>query len=397
MTRDIQVRTARESDETAISLLGSSSFGRVSTPAQRARWREIFPLDRSLVAECDDKVIGHTVTTLFAMTVPGPEQVAAVGVSLVAVAATHRRLGVMRELFSEMHRKIEDSGVPLAVLTASEGGIYRRYGYYTAAHENTVSIDRRFAEFIPGVADPGGTEISQATGAQAQVRSIYERWQAITPGAQVRPPADWSAEFADETEFRDGGTELFAILHPDGYALIRFLRPRSILRVHELRAVTSEAHCALWRVLLAFDLYDTIEAALPTSDPLPYLLADPRLVHTTAREDTLWLRIIDIPAALTARRYLADLDLVLEVTDEFRGRGGRFRLQVRDGTGECGPTAATPDVSLSIDALSGMYLGAHAAQGFAAAGRLRGRDPAMVHKLSAAFATTREPQLGWGF
>src|SRR6476646_3250053 len=85
-----------------------------------------------------------------------------------------------------------------------------------------------------------------------------------------------------------------------------------------------------WRVLLGLDLMDTIAVDTHPADPLPYLLTDARRVQTTSSEDALWLRIIDVPATLEARRYQADLSAVLEISDDALG-GGTFRLTIHNG------------------------------------------------------------------
>ena len=123
---------------------------------------------------------------------------------------------------------------------------------------------------------------------------------------------------ADRETARHGGSPFFALLHADGFAMYRVhgdATSKSV-EVTKLTAVTAEAHIALWRVLLGLDLMDTITVDTHPADPLPYLLTDARRVQTTSSEDALWLRIIDIPATLQARRYQADLSAVLQISDE---------------------------------------------------------------------------------
>ncbi|WP_436838447.1 sterol carrier protein domain-containing protein [Nocardia xishanensis] len=164
-----------------------------------------------------------------------------------------------------------------------------------------------------------------------------------------------------------------------------------------MRAVTTDAHAALWRALFGLDLVTRIKAELSDNDPLPYLLRNPRLVRTTARYDNLWLRLMNVPAALTARAYRADLDVVLGVTDPFRAAGGTFALAVRDGHAECVPTDREADIELGIDVLGSMYLGAYPARPFAAANRLQVKDSGKLRALEEAFGADRDAVLGWFF
>ncbi|MEV0356985.1 GNAT family N-acetyltransferase [Nocardia sp. NPDC050697] len=389
-----RVRPAEQADLAAIRLLIETAFGTRFDPAEPEHIWSLFPVELALVAEAGGRVVGHSQAGPMTVTVPGGE-LPAIGISGVAVAAPHRRRGLLRALYLEQHRQFAADGIPLAVLTASEGGIYGRFGYGPAARENRIRLDRRFARFLPAAPDPGGVYQVAVPEAEPEIRRIYDRWRRVTPGAQERPDAAWALRFLDPARLRNGGGDLFAFLHPDGYALYRHHGDQSI-EVKELRALTPEANAALWRALCGRDLSHDLDAALPGDDPLPHLLEDPRQVRTIAGYDTLWLRIMDIPAALTARRYDADLETVVAVDDPFLDAGGTFALRIRDGSAECAPTAAEPELSMGLDVLGAIYLGAHPARAFAAAGRLRGA-PEPLRALERAFAWPRDAVLGWGF
>jgi predicted acetyltransferase len=133
------------------------------------------------------------------------------------------------------------------------------------------------------------------------------------------------------------------------------------------------------------------------ADPLPYLLTDPRLARLTHFEDDLWLRIMDIPTTLQARTYAADVSVVIEISDGFRSDGGRFSFEVRDGWAHCAPTNAPADVSMGLDVLGSLYLGAHKASTFAAANRLHANDSNLPAQLDAAFVSDVPAVLGYGF
>ncbi|WP_454194988.1 GNAT family N-acetyltransferase [Nocardia sp. Marseille-Q1738] len=395
----ITIRSAVEDDGPAIMTLVETSFGTRYDPAELDRVPLLFPQRNSIVAVADGQLVGHVQSTTLTVTVPGDRTVQVCGIAGVGVAPTHRRRGILRAMYTEQHRRIEAAGLPLTMFTASEGGIYGRFGYGPATRENAVAIERRFAEFLPSAPDLGGVTLRAPSDMRTAAEAIYDRWRRLVPAAQVRPTASWDILFDDPQRFRDGGSDLFALLHADGYALYRFHsadRARTV-EVVELRAVTAEAHAALWRALLGLDLVDQVEAVLTDHDPLPYLLTDPRLVRTKARYDGLWLRLMDIPAALAARAYAGDLDVVLEVSDPFRNAGGTFALRARDGQAVCEPTDRAADIELGIDVLGSMYFGAYPARLFAAANRLRAKDSAHLHAFEDAFRAERDAVLGWFF
>ncbi|WP_054816484.1 GNAT family N-acetyltransferase [Nocardia arizonensis] len=395
----ITIRTATDDDAAAIELLLSVCFGFGYEPPGTDPREPVFPPGGALVAVDGARVVGHCNSMTMTVTVPGGRPVSACGIAAVGVAPSHRRRGILRALYTEQHRRVEDARLPLTIFTASRATIYGRFGYGAVTSMNHVTVDRRFAEFRTGAPDPGGATIAVPGDVADRIEEIYDRWRRITPGAQVRPPTSWAQLFYDHPNWRDGGSSHLALLHADGYALYRYVTRghEKHVRVTEFRAVTDDAHAALWRCLLGLDLVTEIEAELPDNDPLPYLLTDSRLVRTVGRTDGCWLRLMDVPAALAARTYARDLELVLGVTDPFREAGGRFALTVRDGVADCAPTTREPDVELGIDVLGSLYLGAHRAEPFAAARRLRAATPELVRAVTEAFGAVRDAQLGWFF
>jgi predicted acetyltransferase len=132
------------------------------------------------------------------------------------------------------------------------------------------------------------------------------------------------------------------------------------------------------------------------ADPLPYMLTDSRVARLTHYEDDLWLRIMDIPTALEARTYQADVSAVIEISDGFRGDGGRFTLEVHDGRARCTQTSAPADTCMGLDVL-GSRTGAHRASSFASANRLHTNDSGLLTRLDAAFVSDVPAALGYGF
>ncbi|MFI6870378.1 GNAT family N-acetyltransferase [Nocardia sp. NPDC050406] len=398
-TNGITVRSATRDDLPALTNLVETGFGMRYEERELDHIRELFTVDRALVAVDGDRIVGHTVDREMTFTVPGERTVAASGISAVVVAPTHRRRGILRALYTEQHARTEAEGLPLTAFTASEGTIYGRFGYGTAIVRDFISIDRRRAEFRPTTPDPGGVNIASVEEAAPHIREVYDRWRRLVPGAQQRPEPSWELCFTDPQRYRGGASGLFALVHPDGYALYRrqWQETAEVASVWEFRAVTAEAHIALWRVLLSMDLVTKVEGDISDNDPLPYLLTDPRLVQVTGRRDHLWVRLMDIPAALTARTYQRDLEAVVAVTDPFRAAGGTFALRIRDGLAECEPTTRTPDLELGLDVLGSLYLGQHRARTFAAAHRIQAKDQSILRAFDEAFTTDRDPELGWFF
>jgi predicted acetyltransferase len=394
----VEIRSAVDADWPAIALLDATSFGRFGHPESLTAWRSLMTPDSTVLA-CDGAdVVGMAHYLDMRLTVPGGAALPMAGITIVGVAPTHRRRGILRAMYAELHDRIAAARYPIAGLTASEGGIYGRFGYGPATIEQEFSVDRRLARFRDDAPDPGGVRIVKPADHRHDFEQIYERWRQQTPGGLVRPEALWDELLADREWVRRGGTELCAFLHPDGYALYRVFGDDAMsVRVGEFTAVTTDAHVALSRALLGLDLMEQIVFGTHPADPLPYMLTDHRLARVTHYEDDLWLRIMDIPAALEARTYAADVSTVLEVSDGFRSDGGRFALEIREGRARCTPTDAPAEVQMNLDVLGSLYLGAHKASSFAAANRMHSKDSTLTRRIDAAFVSDVPAQLGFGF
>jgi len=394
------LRRATADDLPAIGAAQGRAFGFHMSPADIEDFRPLFEPDRWLLAHDPadpDPVVAVAASYPFDVTLPGGSVLPAPGVTWVSVAATHRRRGVLRALMTEQLRGFVADGVAVALLTASEGGIYGRFGYGAATTDRRVEIDRRFVMFRPGAPDPGGARFADAAQARAHAPDVHRRWCVRNPGAVSRSERWWENVFLDREHHRGGGTALFHLLHDDGYASFR-RGPNDTCRVADLFAVTEDAHAALWRVVLGLDLVQSVSTtAVPADDPLPFLLADGRRVRTTGLADGLWARILDVPVALAARTYATELDVVVEVGDPFLDRGGRFRLRGDLDGAVCEPTTGPPDVHLDVAALGSLLFGGHRAQTLARARLIDAPDPAVLRRVDAAFTAEREPQYGTSF
>jgi predicted acetyltransferase len=397
----VDLRRATAEDLPDIAVADGRAFGVHYTDTDLEDIRPLFDPDRFLLARHggDGQILGVTGSFPFDVTLPGGGTLPAPGVTWVSVAVTHRRRGILRALMEEQHRSFAAEGLAVSLLTASEGGIYGRFGYGTATVHRSVEITRRRAAFRSGVPDPGGVRQIETPEARRRFPKIHRRWAALTPGAVSRSDAWWDGLMLDRESRRGGATALFHLVHNDGYASYRLDHSERACRVVDLAAATDEAYVALWHTLLAMDLTETIASrSRAVDEPLQHLLADPRQVRTTEIRDGMWARILDIPAALSARRYAAELDVVLDVRDPFLDLGGRFRLRGGPDGATCERVdAGGPAVALDVAQLGALLFGGERAEAFARAGLLEADDSATLLRLDAAFLAERAPQHGTEF
>ncbi|MFT4260609.1 GNAT family N-acetyltransferase [Microbacterium sp.] len=323
-------------------------------------------------------------------------------ISSVTVAATHRRRGIARNLLEGELRAAADAGVPVAGLTASEATIYGRYGFAPAVPVARVAIDTRRAGWQAAAA-PGRLEYVDREQLAVDLSELHEGARRARAGQISGWPYRWrrTAGLADEG---GKGAAVRGVRYLDAAGVVRGILAyrlaeqadgfRFTLTIAQLTTQTDEALRALWGFAVTHDLVTRVEADLrPLDDPIVHLVADQRAVEFTVH-DHGWLRVLDVPAVLTARTYRAPLDVVLRVTDPLGFAEGTWRLVVgADGRAEVATTDAAADLSLSVVELSAILVGGVSATHLAAAGRIQA-DEAVSASVDDAFRAQRAPLLG---
>jgi predicted acetyltransferase len=367
-----------------------------------------FEFDRSLAAFDDTTPIGTAVAFTFLLSVPGGEMLPAAGVSWVSVMPTYRRRGVLSSLMRRQLADVRDRREPLAVLWASESVIYSRYGYGRASWYFDLSLKRgegALAKTAPS--DPSlRLRITDPVSALGALAKVYDDVLQRRPGLFARNEAWWQAAIYDQTDRRDGASPLRCLLAEDdsgprGYALYSGVNhweqfiPSNVLTVRELMTADPAASAVLWADLLSRDL--TSEFRLqgrPVDDPLLYQLADPRRARAQL-SDALWVRIVDVPGALTGRRYSGPADVVIEVRDDILpSNAGRWRLVTGgDGVATCvrAQEGSAVDVALDVTQLGSAYLGGTRLAALAEAGLVTELRPGAVRQLSTAMSWDPAP------
>ena len=359
------------------------------------RWRRLDEPDRRLAWFDDGRVVATTLAYTRALTVPGGAAVPAAGVSAVTVVPTHRRRGLLTSMMRRQLADVRDRGEPLAILWSSEGPIYGRFGFGVSVYDARLRAQRPRARLAVAA---GSTEPLRGHRAEEVVdalRAVHERVRPARAGMLDRPGAWWESRLRDPPDERDGAQALRAVLAGyEGYALYAVKPgrdddgPAGEVQIRELMTTTADARAALWAFLLDQDLTRRITWRLaPVDEPLRLMLSDPYAMSVTVHE-ALWVRIIDVQAALRARTYTADPDVVFEVADPFCDWvAGRYRLSA----GDCARTGAPADLELDAAALGAAYLGATTLLELAAADRVRELTPGALQRASRALRTDVAP------
>lgn len=371
----------------------------------REQFSRLTELDRTAVVFDGDTIVGTSGAFSFGLSIPGGELPCA-GVSVVTVRPTHRRRGLLRRMIARLHDDARERGEPIAALTASEGTIYGRFGYGAATWATSYEIDggEQPRDAVADASSPP-IELRDPAGATPLLAPIWERMRTVRPGVPTRTTTWWDAVLSDHPDLREGALATRLALARDaagdavGYALYRARPGQGVgddatLEVLELIAPDPVDEGRLWTYLCGVDLVDHVEVpGRPVDDPLPLRFADLRAVRVKAQEDVLWLRLLDVPAALAARSWAQPLDLVLAVEDPLVAENARpWRLEVgADGEARCTATDRAPDLRLDVRELGSVYLGGTPLTRLADAGRVEERTPGAVAALDAALRIPRAP------
>lgn len=381
-------------------------FGHHGTEAEVSGWSSLTEVPRALAVFDGDDIVGTAGAFSLEVTVPGGQQVNAAGVTAVTVRPTHHRRGLLREMMAKLFDHAREREEPLAVLTASESHIYGRFGYGVASFGQLfkVATDRSAFRQAPNVG--GRFRIVDDKTSRSTFPQLHDAVRRQRPGDINRTEAWWDLAAVDAEVMREGKKQAFHVLHedasgnPDGFARYRYDgkwvdgNPAKTVEVEEVVALDRDVELALWRFLFDLDLVAEVSGGAPLDSPLRWALLEPRRFAVKGVFDGLWVRILDVPAALSARSYSAAGEVVLAVAGE-----GSFRLVAgEDGLGACKPVGGTTpaDVTLGLEELGSMYLGAVRATTLWGADRAHGETRAL-RLLDAMFASERAAYLSTGF
>lgn len=346
---------------------------------------------RTLGVLDDDVLVGTARSADVTMTVPGGGEVDVAAVTGVGVRAGRTRRGVLRDLMRSQFDEFVDRGVPCAALHASEAVIYGRFGYGVATTARAIRVERSRAQVRAEAPTGGEIEVLDLDRAVRELPGLYPQVKALRPGMISRPSFLWPAW---EGHYRRSKGVTRGVLHRggagvDGYAMYRVRRSGDdgpvVMQVEDMVAATDEAFADLWRFLLGIDLVDRIEAqSRPSDESVPLLLTDPRACSTWWEGDDLWVRLLDVRAALSARRFHGEGRVVIEVSDPLLpANSGRYALS-REGVID---TDEPPQLRAGVDAVAMMYLGTWRASSLVGAGFVEVVDPAAVAVAERLLAT----------
>ncbi|MEW2573220.1 GNAT family N-acetyltransferase [Streptomyces sp. NPDC047070] len=411
MTTDLRALTPADWDAWYGKL--ELAFGGVAESAEeRALWNDLTEHDRSLGVWDGDECVGTAGAFSFRLTVPGGASVPTAGVTMVSVASTHRRRGVLTSMMRRQLDDVRSWGEPLAALTASEPAIYGRFGYGIATQQLRAEIDTdRVRLSVPDGTDDVRLRLVKpdAEGVPEACEAVYAQQVAVRPGMLARRPGWERLMLLDPESDRKGSSPLQCVLARRGDEVVGYARyfnkpdwdaagPKGTIELRDLEALDPAAYAALWQHLFGIDLTSKVKLwNRPLDDAWQHLVSDSRRCDLAPR-DSLHVRLVEVGAALEARTYQAPVDVVFEVEDAFCSwNEGRWRLSGDAKGASCARTTDPADLALSVRDLGAAYLGGVSLASLAAAGRVRELRRGALAEASLGFASVVAPWLPHGF
>jgi predicted acetyltransferase len=361
-----EVRPCADLDEFSQALLAIGQYFNLEATSDRIqRFSSNLPVERMHAAHEDGRIVGGAGAFEFEVTVPGA-MVPCAGVTVVGTYPTHRRRGVLKAMMRAQLDDVHERGEPVAMLWASDEQIYGRFGYGLASWVGEASVPRE-AQFTVPVETRRRLRFVEKDEAMELFPKVWEQLRPEIPGMLGRKSTWWDFRILfDSPDNRDGGGPKRLVVleldgEPEGYAVYRHRPkweqgiPAGEVEVLEAMALEGPATAELWRFLLDIDWQERIESwLLPPDHPLFLLLANPRRARYRMG-DSLWVRLVDVGAALSGRSYAVDGSIAFEVHDAVcPWNEGRWKLE----GGTASRTDEPAELALDVDALGSAYLGA---------------------------------------
>lgn len=397
----VRVRSCTSFEEFRAALGAIAEYGAWSIDKEDVeRFTRVLPLERMHAAFDGGRVIGGAGAFPFDFSIPGGS-VPCAGVTVVGVYPTSRRQGVLTSMMRAQLDATHERGDPIAALWASDERIYGRYGYGLASLAGTIDLPSTDSAFVRPFDSNVSVRYIEPGDVFALLDPIWGTVRTERPGMFNRTKDWWELRIADDPESwrpRGAGPKRFVVAEADGvvegYAVYRhapqYEGGESVGRVRtsELLATSLRATAALWRYLFDIEwVQGTVAFHLPLDDPLFFILARPSRMRFRVG-DGLWVRLIDVEAALSARSYAADGSVVFELSDPFcPWNEGRWKLE----GGVMRRSRATPDLACDVSALASAYLGGFTFRQLVLGGRIEELRRGAARRADALFATDRAP------
>jgi predicted acetyltransferase len=349
----------------------------------------------------------EAVTGAFPMTMRwngAPVRVA--GVTAVGTYPEARRQGLLRRTMLQCLAEQRERGQSVAILWASMGAIYQRFGYGLASTHVRYEFDPRDVTLHRPVQPGGSVRLESKDEALDDLKRVYIEYATPRNLVLHRVAPMWQLRLR-EVKNKPKHIAIYrnAAGEPRGYVIYETKfeeapfepAPNQRLTVDDFVALDLDAYAGLWDYLRKHDLVRRVEMHVSEDDPAPALLLEPRALRRRVG-DAIWMRVVDVEAALPHRPYGEAGALTLRVHDELCDwNDATFRLETEGGAAEVKRASGEPDLAMPARTLAMLASGHTSATQLARWGLLESRDDATLRLADRLFATAYRPYCPDGF
>jgi predicted acetyltransferase len=353
-------------------------------------------------------VDGRLVTSMaaypFRMRLNG-SAVSVAGVTAVGTYPEYRRGGALRAVMESALREQRERGQSIAILWASMGAIYQRFGYGLASTWQQYEFDPRDVALFPGPDPSGSVRLMDREEAQPIMEQLYIEYSRPRNLMLHRVAPMWQARMQARDGlpwhigvYRDGAGEprgylTYTTKHEEG----PLYGPSQRMVIGDLVALDVDAWRGIWDSIRRHDLVRTVRAVMSPDDPAPWLLLEPTALQRRLG-DGLWMRVVDVEAALSQRPYGERGSLSLRIVDPMCDwNDATFRLETDGKLSDVTRTAGAADLTMPVRSLAMLLSGHVSATDLARAELLEGGDEEALRLADRVFATAYRPHCPDGF
>ncbi len=326
------------------------------------------------------------------------------GVTAVGTLPQYRRRGLLRKVMGRAFETMRERGQAYAILWASMGAIYQRFGYGLAASQAGYSFDPRYAAFASPRPVPGSVElltkddsfpiakalyVEYATPRNLMIHRSTHLWEHNTLWPRKKGAAVHIAVYRDA-----GGNPRGYMVYSAGEENIPPPGPNQVMEVKDFLTLDMDAYRGLWEYILRHDLVAKVNLrnAVPEDDPAPDLLLEPRMLNRTT-SDAVWMRIVDVERAVPQRPYGGPGELTFAITndDMCPWNNATYLLETDGPTATLRRTNRTPALTMPVNSLASLLSGHRSATHLARADLLAAADQAALVTADRLFRTEYAP------
>ena len=380
-----------------------------------ARWERKWNPGRTWGQRDRGRYVATLATEERVLTVPGADggtrDLTVDALTGVTVAGTHRRRGFLSAMLGASLTAARERGDAVSILVAAEWPIYGRFGYALGADGASYTYHPRRPNAALPPPPPGSVYRVEPDELRDIAPRVFDAARRRRAGHVDRHHPWWDRRLALDgyQSLEDKRPTWYVHEGPDGPdGLLAWSPARDFeltgelgaITVNEFAAANDTAYRDLWAYLGGIDVVEEIRLDdRPVDEPVRWLLGDARALTLKHRFDFLWVRLLDVPAALSARAYSAPGRLVLDVVDEDFGgfAAGRFVLEATETDAKCSPTSEPAELRVTQRALASAYLGGFALRARVGAGEVEELNAGALSRADAMFRTPLAPWCQTGF